>query len=143
MDANSNGVIDLKEDGSYAWKFVGYVVGQSVAMNANTNYYTTMAPASGATLVERSAFVTAAFHGIGNVNYAGGYGVSHEWYLSDATIDLIGDLAPIATSLTSNIGGAWGPGPVQYNPDADLDNNGNVNILDLGIAGANFGKRMG
>ena len=148
-DANGNGIIDLKEDGSYAWKYVSYVVGQSVALAANTNYPTTMyrktAPAT-FTQMERSTFVNEAFHGIGNVNYAGGYGASppQNWYSSDAVIDLIGDLAKIATSLTSKITDIpWGPGPVQYNPDTDLDKNGNVNVLDLGIAGANFGKRMG
>jgi len=144
-DANGNGITDLKEDGSYAWKYVNYVVGQSVALTANTNFPTTMYRKTGSfTEMERSAFVVLAFHGIGNVNYELGYGDTHGWYGTDREINLIGDLAKIATSLTSNILNLpWGPGPVQYNPDTDLDNNGDVNVLDLGIAGANFGKRMG
>lgn len=145
-DANSNGITDIKEDGSYSWKYVNYVVGQSVALTGNTNFPTTMYRKTGSfTEMERIDFVTAAFHGVGNVNYEGGHGATQvpPWYTTDRKIDLIGDLARIATSLTSNIGGDWGPGPLEYNPDADILADGNVNVIDLGIAGANFGKTMG
>jgi ABC-type transport system substrate-binding protein len=294
-DANGNGITDLKEDGSYAWKYVSYVVGQSVALTANTNYPTTMYRKTGPatfTQMERSTFVTAAFHGIGDVNYPGGYGDAHGWYtppresitlnpsdtngdwtnptrayssdnqyatsdtngatqqyskydtrmlasttiisvelgieayssVSDSSVNVtvswdggtswapeksvslpttdpnrvtwlsfteattwnpiklsdtnfraritatfvtpgkisldwiplriifegsaspkidLYDLIKISISLTTISSGSWGPGPYQYNPDADLDNNGVINILDLGRAGVNFEKKMG
>jgi ABC-type transport system substrate-binding protein len=134
-------VIDLAEDGGYSWSFVSYVIGQSVTLNAFAGFYDTVS--HGGAMVPRSDFVTAAFAGIGNVNYAGGYGVGHSWYTADRKIDLTGDLARIATSMPSSSSGTWGPGGNEYNPDADLNKDNAVNVIDLATAGANFNKKMG
>jgi hypothetical protein len=81
------------------------------------------------------------FYGRGNVNYPGGAGEVNGWYTSDKRIDL-NDLYIIATSMPSAIG-TWGRGLNQFNPDADVNQDTEVDISDLAIAGLNFGKKMG
>ena len=60
----------------------------------------------------------------------------------NAKIDLF-DLTTIVTSMPSTSLMPWGPGNWQFNPDADINNDGVVNIIDLATAGSNFGKTMG
>jgi len=148
-DANGNGIIDLKEDGSWCWQFVSYTVGNTVVEKAWASMYNTMARKPDPSIesyqmMTIEAFKTAAFHGIGNVNYASGYGVAQlpAWYASDNVINIF-DLTTTATSMPSSSSGTWGKGPSQYNPDADINNDGAVNIIDLSIAGTNYGKKSG
>jgi len=148
-DANGNSIIDLKEDGSWCWKFVSYSVGNTVVEKAWDGMYSTMARkpdpnVESYQMMSIEAFKTAAFHGIGNVNYAAGYGVAQvpAWYASDNVINIF-DLTTTATSMPSSSSGTWGKGSSQYNPDADINKDGAVNIIDLSIAGTNYGKKSG
>jgi ABC-type transport system substrate-binding protein len=132
--------IDLAEDGSGPWSFVSYMVGQSVALSAFTAYPSVVIYKDQALPIRQ--FVILAFHEIGNVNYEDGYGDTHDWYTHDEMIDY-DDLARICTSAPSSSSWTWGPGQQQYNPDADLNKDGNVNVIDLATAGVNYGKIMG
>jgi len=132
---------DLSEDGGWVYSFVSYAVGNNVALSAFSNMYTTITW-KGAPITFAN-FIPSAFHGIGNVNYANGYGEGQGWYTTDEKIDLAGDLTKIATSAPSTSGGPWGPGQTQYNPDADVNNDGSVNVIDLATAGTNYNKKQG
>jgi ABC-type transport system substrate-binding protein len=132
---------DLSEDGGWIYSFASYVVGNNVVLSAFTNMYTTIS--WGGAPITFANFIPSAFHGIGNVNYPSGYGAGQGWYTTDQKIDLSGDLTRIATSAPSTRNGPWGPGPTQYNPDADINGDGVVNVIDLATAGTNYNKKQG
>jgi len=132
---------DLSEDGGWIYSFVSYAVGNNVTLNAFANMYTTMS--RGGTMMTFSDFLNMAFHGVGNVNYPGGYGVNAGWYTTDRQIDIY-DREWITRSLPSFASQVpWGLGWSQYNPDADVNYDGTVNIMDLVIWTIYYGKKMG
>ena len=133
MDANFNGIVDLREDGTGPWTFGSYAPGNYISLTANP-YHTT------ADVI--NSFVNTNFHRIGNVNYPGGYGEYMGWYTADKKIDLA-DLILIATSAPSSSSDPWGKDMNQYNPDADIDSNGRVDVIDLITAGTNYYKKQG
>ena len=138
--AGNPAVNDLEEDGSGPWGFVSYTIGSNVALSGFTSYYTTIY--YGGQALTFSDFVDLAFSQMGNVNYPGSYGESQGWYLADEKINF-SDLMLIVRSMPSTSSSPWGLGNAQYNPDADVNDDGAVNIIDLVTAGVNFGKTMG
>jgi len=140
MRAGDPATIDMKEDGGGPWSLVSYVPDQRVNLTGFVDMYDNVTW-RGRFLGIRD-FVYQSFHALGNVNYEGGYGGSHGWYRTDRIINL-SDLMSIITSVPSVSTNPWGPGPNQYNPDADIDSNGKVNIIDLATACTNYNKNMG
>jgi len=132
--------IDIKEDGGGPWSFVSYLPNQRVNLTAFADIYDNVTWRG--RFLDVRDFVYQSFHALGNVNYEGGYGGSHGWYETDRIIDL-NDLMLIVTSMPSSSTGPWGPGQMQYNPDADINSDGKVNIIDLATAGTNYNKDMG
>jgi len=145
-DANNNGVIDLKEDGGFSWKFVSYTVGETVALTKFDGYYETGA--------DVDAYINTKFHAIGNVNYGGGYGATQGWYTADSAVDLSLDIRAIGMSTLSS--STWtkeymwaDPEHLRgFNPDADISGpagvpDGKVDGFDMGVAGKAFGKTQG
>jgi len=131
---------DLSEDGGGIYNFVSYAVGNNVALSAFSNMYTTVTW-NGAPITFAN-FIPSAFHAIGNVNYANGYGTDEGWYTADEKID-IDDLTRVITSAPSwNTSSTWGNGQFQYNPDCDVVKDGSVDSLDLGTACTNYFKKQ-
>jgi len=141
-DAGDPAKNDLSEDGSWIYKFVSYTIGNNVALSAFSQMYTTI-EWPGASPITFASFIPKAFHGIGNVNYPGGYGDDQNWYDPDTKINL-DDLTKITTSMPSfSYQLPWGTGPLQYNPDCDNNKDNKVNIFDLVTAGMNYNKKQG
>lgn len=133
----------LSEDGSWGWSFVNYVVGQTVSLSAYSGMYTTVYRSTGSfTPMTFSQFIASAFHDVGDVNWPGT--TNPAWYSKlDSLIDTY-DLGLIANALSiSSASTPWGSKFNQYNPDADLDSNGIVNIFDMSIASVHFGLTPG
>jgi hypothetical protein len=135
-DANNNGVIDLKEDGGFSWKFVSYTVGETVALTKFADYYD-----SGADV---DAYINTKFHAIGNVNYGGGYGATQGWYTADSAVDLSLDIRAIG--MSSGSFDTWTKeyiwstpiGNKGFNPDADIS--GAVTVTKHAINGSSIGS---
>jgi ABC-type transport system substrate-binding protein len=121
-DADENGVVDLKQDGTGAWIFDDYVLGSYVSYVANTNYYLSQA--------EVDAALERMFHGEGDVDYDGGVGTRDIGLLLRAFL---------TTPATGGTPGAWGA----WNPAADLNGDDEVTLQDLTTAGRSFGKESG
>lgn len=119
-DANDNGIIDLKEDGTGPWIFVEAdpLLEEHVALKAFREFHKSQ------TWV--SEFLGEAFRKAGDVNL-------------DAKIDIT-DLSLIARALGTTPDSPPGTGWDQWNEKADLNNDGKVDIDDLVIAGKNYGK---
>jgi ABC-type transport system substrate-binding protein len=122
QDLDADGVMDLFEDGTGAWMYVDYVLGNYVDLDADPNYYLSQ------------AFVTnrlaAMFHnGAGDVN-------------NDGVVSIL-DLSLMARSLGTTTGSPHGTGWGQYNTDCDLDLSGVVDLKDLTAVTSNYGKTMG
>jgi ABC-type transport system substrate-binding protein len=137
QDANENGIIDLCEDGSGAWKYDSTekpaAIGAStwVLLTANRAYYKTQ--------TEISDYLRMAFHAIGDIDY-------------DGDIDIL-DLSLIARSLGTDDSYPWGTDWNEYNPDTDIYTciswpewvvgDGKVNVADLTTAAMNYGRISG
>ena len=132
---------DLSEDGSWIFSFVSYSVGNNVALSAWSQMYSTI-EWPGHSQFTFAEFIDKAFNQIGNVNYKNGYGDQLDWYTTDKKIDLP-DLFKIATSMPSTSGMPWGPGQNQFNPDADVNSDNAVNVIDLATAATNYNKKQG
>jgi hypothetical protein len=138
---NADGTVDLVQDGTGPWKFVGYTGPindvEYIDMEAFRQHHLSQD--------EVSTYLNEAFHAVGNVNYPGS---AHE---SDYNAALIGvdrvidepDLtllqkAYLKTSLdTPGIG--WG----QWNVDADVNDDNICDDLDSAIANFFYGKSAG
>jgi len=120
-DANGNGVTDIMEDGTGAWMFVSYSLGNYVYLDADPNYYLSAEFVS-------TRLAEMFWNGAGDVS-------------KDGVVSIL-DLSYMARSLgapPSNPGTGWG----QYNEDCDLDSNGEVMLADLTVVTSNYGKTMG
>jgi ABC-type transport system substrate-binding protein len=121
-DADENGVADLKQDGTGAWVFDEYVLGSYISYTANTNYHTSQA--------EVDAALERMFHEVGDVDNDAAIGIKDVGLLLRAFM---------TTPATGGTPGAWGA----WNPAADLDGDGEVTLVDLTLAGKNYGKVSG
>lgn len=119
--AGSDGIEDLKQDGSGPWKWLGGILLEYVDLEANRNFFLSQS--------EIEDTLADAFHAAGDVN-------------SDGTID-IADITAIARALGTDNTWPTGTGWGQYNPDADLNGDNAVDALDLGMAGKAYGKVSG
>jgi ABC-type transport system substrate-binding protein len=122
-NVNNNLVMDIKEDGAGAWSFVSYVLGTEVDLAAWRDHYFTPEYIK---QMEMNKF--------------------HKWY---GDVDYNGcvnirDLAYMARALgTDSIHNPHGTGWNQYNPDCDLDQDGDVDLVDFVVVTENFGECMG
>ncbi len=119
--AGSDGIDDLEQDGSGPWIWVGGDLLTAVDLQANRDFYLTQSD------VEN--FLADAFHAAGDVN-------------KDRVID-IRDITAIARALGTDNTWPQGTGWDQFNPDADLNEDNNVDALDLAFAGMAYGKNAG
>jgi len=137
MDADSNGVMDMYEDGTGAWAMDGTSGGLPgtwtwVSFHANRNHYWTQEAIS--------YFVQLAFHYVGNVNWIGAVN-SYEFY--DPVVIDIYDGSYIRNAWYSNPAWPHGNGPRQWNEDCDFDADLRVYGKDLNIWGNNFNREKG
>jgi len=116
----SDGIIDLKQDGTGPWIYVGAdpLLHEYIDLEANRNFHLSQ--------TEVSSFLADAFHAVGDVN-------------KDGIIN-ISDMTAVARSYGTNSTWTHGIDWDQYNPDADLNEDGKVDITDLGMAGRSYGK---
>ena len=116
----SDGIIDLKQDGTGPWIYVGAdpLLHEYIDLEANRNFHLSQ--------TEVSSFLADAFHAVGDVN-------------KDGIIN-ISDMTAVARSYGTNSTWPQGTDWNQYNPDADLNDDGKVDITDLGMAGRSYGK---
>jgi hypothetical protein len=122
QDIDTNGVIDLKEDGCGAWVYDDYNFGNWVTLKAWTNHVL-----SQAYITDR---INTMFHfGAGDISEDGVVGVL--------------DLGFMARALGTTTGDTHGTGWNQYNVEADLDQDGDVDGEDLIVVTANYGKTKG
>jgi len=124
QDVNHDGLNDIYEDGTGAWIFGSYPKKNAyVTLNANPYYYLTQNFIS--------YRLAEMFHdGAGDVNY--------DAFVSEA------DLTLMARAFFTNSGmDPHGNGWNQYNPACDLNGDGTIDINDLSIVTANYGKTMG
>ena len=132
QDGNDNGEVDLKEDGTGPWEFYSKD-DVYIGLEANREFYRTQE--------QISACIETAFHKLGNVNYDGAY--HEDQYANiDREIGTL-DIAYILRAFGTDESSPWGTGWGQYNPDADLNGDGYVDLVDSTIAGKNFGKVAG
>lgn len=131
-DANANTIVDLKEDGTGPWKYNTYVFGEYVTLDAYTGFYFTQ------TYIEDR--LKDMFHfGAGDANEDGVVNIVDIGWFTYA-FGTSGN--PAAPPLTPPI-----PYNV-YNSACDITGpagipDGLVNILDLNVAGRNYGSVMG
>ena len=119
----SDGIIDLVQDGTGAWIFVGAdrLLYEYVDLKANREYFLSQE--------EVSTYLEDAFWSVGDTN-------------RDREVD-IGDMQVLARALGTD--DTWTPGDDwnQYNVDADLNSDGEIDATDLGMAGRSYGKSAG
>jgi len=119
----ADGIIDLTQDGTGEWIYVGAdpLLMEWYDLKANRDYYLGQD--------EVSSYLAGAFRDVGDAN-------------RDRVVD-IGDMNVIARALGTEETWPHGTGWGQYNPDADLNNDGKVDALDMGMAGRSYGKSAG
>jgi len=131
-DANDNGIIDLKEDGTgpYGWYGSDPLLMEWVELEANRNYYLTQD--------EVSEFLIETFHCIGDVN-------------RDRVINMT-DLDLTTHALFTHDCAYFGCSPPhwpvgtewwEYNPDADFNKDHKVDAYDLYIISLRFSMVAG
>jgi hypothetical protein len=119
----SDGIVDLAQDGTGPWIFVGAdeLLQEYCDLRANREYHMSQD--------EVSAYLSDSFWRVGDTN-------------RDSAVN-IGDMQVIARSLgTDNtwpIGTDWD----QFNPDADLNEDGKVDATDIGMTGRSYGRTAG
>jgi ABC-type transport system substrate-binding protein len=132
----SDGIIDLKQDGTGPWKYVGKNV-DYVSLEANRDFYRTQ--------TEISEYIETAFHRIGNVNYPGSVhqplyvasGIGTDRSIGEPDITLLGKA--YLTTPDDPHGIDWG----QWNVDADINDDGTVDDLDIAVASFCYGRSAG
>ncbi len=107
--------------GTSAWVFEDWTPGETVLFSANRDWFMTAD--------EVEAILFDAFHRVGDVNY-------------DGVIDIT-DPSIIARALGTTPSSPHGTGWDQWNPDADLNGDDVVDLIDLFLVGLNFGKVTG
>ncbi len=117
----SDGIVDLKQDGSGPWKWVGGDLMEFVDLEANRDFWMSQ--------TEVEDRLADYFRRAGDVN-------------KDRVID-IRDVTTIARALGTDDTWPHGTGWSQFNPDADLNEDGRVDAIDLGLAGKAYGKGAG
>lgn len=117
----SDGTVDLAQDGSGPWTWVGGNLLESVDLKANRNFFWSQNDVAN--------FLATAFHAAGDVN-------------RDGVID-IRDINAIARGSGTDASWPHGTGWDQFNPDADLNGDNKVDALDLAYAGSAYGKTAG
>jgi hypothetical protein len=139
---NADGTVDMAQDGTGPWKFVGYTgpidAVETIDLEAFRNHHMTQAQVTG--------FLEGAFHGIGNVNYDGS---THEaTYIADLIgIDRVVDEADILllkkaylTTPIDPVGIDW----FDWNEDGDfLYDDDLVDHNEVTIASFFYGKSAG
>jgi hypothetical protein len=122
VDADGNGMVDLKQDGTGAWCFDEYIFGEQVTFSRYPYYYV------GSSDID--TYLTEAFHnGMGDVN-------------EDMKVD-ISDLIVIARALGTYSTDPPGTGWYQWNSATDLNSDNKVDAFDLAIASVCYGKTLG
>ena len=123
QDLDGNGCIDLIEDGCGAWVFDSYNFGNWVRLNAWGSHRLTQAY-----ITDR---LNTMFHyGAGDISEDGVVGVLDLSYMARA-LGTIQGVDPTGTG--------WD----EYNPEADLDQDGDVDGADLIVLTTNYGKPQG
>lgn len=127
-DANTNGIIDIKEDGTGAWVFVEYKKGDYVKLSANTNFYRTQASIE--------ADIKSMFHwGVGDINELGSVDIPDLFLIAKAWH---------TTPASGGSPGAWGAWnsacDIAKAPPATFEY---IDVWDLSKASANYGKVVG
>jgi len=133
MDANDNGIIDIKEIGTGPWIFESDSGPGTTWINfaANRNYHISY---------EATQYlVHTAFHQIGNVNWP--YSI-HSYPSTDSVIDLI-DGSYIRNSFGTTPAWPHGTKYEEWNVDCDFDEDNEISTRDLWLWGSNHGREMG
>jgi ABC-type transport system substrate-binding protein len=121
-DINSNGILDIKEDGTGGWMFDQNASG-SIRLTRDDNYYLSS--------VDIENRIKQMFHAeTGDIN-------------SDGVVNIL-DLSLLARALgtTPASGGTprdWGA----WNPQCDLNGDEKVDIVDLVLTTSNYGRTLG
>lgn len=126
-DVNSNAIVDIIEDGTGPWVFASYVLGEYVTLDAYTGFYFTQ------TYIEDR--LKDMFHyGAGDADENGVVNIVDIGWITYA-FGTSGNPAdpPKTPPIPYNV----------YNSAADLDQDGDVDIDDLNVAGRNYGSVMG
>jgi hypothetical protein len=139
---NADGIVDLVQDGTGPWKFVGYTgpidAVETIDLEAFRNHHMTQSEVTG--------FLELAFHGIGNVNYDGS--VHEPTYIADLIgIDRVINQKDILllrkaylTTPIDPVGIDW----FEWNEDADfLVGDNEVDEQEILIASFFMGKSAG
>jgi hypothetical protein len=120
--AGSDGIVDLAQDGTGPWKFVGVTgIWEFIDLEAFRQHHLSQA--------EVESYLSDAFWSVGDTN-------------RDRIVD-ISDMQVIARSLGTDDTWTHGTDWDQYNVDADLNSDGKVDATDLGMAGRSYGKSAG
>jgi hypothetical protein len=131
MDANSNGITDLEEDGNGPWIWRDAQTGPTVGAQGweYVGFDAFNAPSYYRTQAEVATFLSEAFHRAGDVDY-------------NSIVNIL-DLSKIARALGTD--STWPPGIDwdQWNSNADLNQDNVCDLSDLLIAGKNYGKVSG
>jgi len=143
-DADTNGVMDMCEDGTGAWVMDG-TSGGSAGTWTWVNFHAFRTPTDPAShywseeFVEN--FINLAFHNIGNVNYKGAVNE-----LAYPSLDLVVDIAD-GSYIRNSFGAipAWehGTGFEKWNKDCDFDVNDEIYAPDLYLWGSSYGRVSG
>jgi hypothetical protein len=136
-----DGIVDMIQDGTGPWKFVGYTgpidAVQFIDLEAFREHHMTQA--------EVTVYLEEAFNGVGNVNYDGSV---HETDYTTAGIgidrvidepDIILLTKAYLTINTDPAGIDWG----DWNADADFNDDDTVDDLDIAVASFFYGKSAG
>jgi len=119
----SDGIIDLVQDGTGPWIYVGAdpLLMEYIDLKANREYFLSQD--------EVSTYLADAFWTVGDAN-------------RDREVN-IADMQVMARALGTDdtwpVGTDWN----QFNPDADLNGDNKVDATDLGMAGRSYGKSAG
>jgi ABC-type transport system substrate-binding protein len=117
-----DGILDLAQDGTGPWKFVGITgIWEFIDLEANRDYHLSQA--------EVENYLSDAFWSVGDTN-------------RDRIVS-ISDMQVLAKSLGTDDTFTHGTDWDQYNVDADLNSDGQVDATDLGMAGRSYGKSAG
>jgi len=120
--AGSDGIVDLAQDGTGPWKFVGVTgIWETIDLEADRQHHLSQ--------TEVESYLSDAFWSVGDTN-------------RDRVVN-IADMQVIARSLGTDDTWPHGTDWNQYNPDADLNRDGDVDATDLGMAGRSYGKSGG
>jgi len=119
----SDGIVDLVQDGTGAWIFVGAdeLLQEYVDLKANREYFLSQE--------EVTTYLSDAFWEVGDTN-------------RDRIVN-IADMQVMARALGTDDTWPLGTDWNQFNPDADLNGDGEVDATDLGMAGRSYGKSAG